>query len=240
MNRRRIAIIAAFAAALLGIAVPSWAYFSAVATSSISASASSLAAAQTATATPASTTSMTIAVTAKPATGPTPTAYRVDRTSTTTPGQKTDACAFTAALDGTGSCTDTGLSPGTAYSYAIYSQIGTQWVSSGSATVGNTTTTISTPTISSPTSTQKQTVGAGKSVTFNITGTNFAPGVSVSLASGSASVYSITAQSYMNDTTISVTVADSAHDNGTTYQAGLTVTNPDNGTATSLNSISNK
>jgi len=96
----------------------------------------------------ATSSSITIAVTAAPTGGATPTSYRVDRTSTAAPGVATGVCTITAS-SGTGSCTDSGLNANTAYTYAVYSQLGTSWVSSGSLAVSGTTSapavTVSTP-----------------------------------------------------------------------------------------------
>lgn len=84
--------------------------------------------------------SVTVAVTTKPSTGPTPTAYRVDRTSSAAPGAATAVCVIT-ATNGLGSCTDNsaGLTPNTTYTYAVFSKIGASWTSGSSLAVSGTT-----------------------------------------------------------------------------------------------------
>lgn len=139
ITRRRLLTVTSVVAALIGISLPAWAYFTATASTTVSSTADSLSAPSAASAVGASTSSMTITVTAVPATGATPSAYRVDRTSITSPGTKVGACTIT-AVSGLGSCTDVGpLQASTIYAYTIYSQIGTQWTSTDALGVSGAT-----------------------------------------------------------------------------------------------------
>jgi hypothetical protein len=72
--------------------------------------------------------SVTVNVDAKPNAGPTPTSYRVDRTA---PSAAPSVCTITG---GTGSCVDSNPVLGVTNTYAVYSRLGTSWVSATSAT----------------------------------------------------------------------------------------------------------
>jgi hypothetical protein len=76
--------------------------------------------------------SVTLRVDTQPGGGATPVSWRVDRTSTTAPGAANNVCTISAVL---GSCTDTGLSANTAYTYVVRS-VRNNWVSA--TTVGST------------------------------------------------------------------------------------------------------
>lgn len=158
--------------------------------------------------------------------------------STTTYKVQAGTTTYCSGLTAT-SCTASGLSPGANYTFTVTPMLKSWTGPSESASQITTPAPQSTPTISSPTSANTQSVKAGRSVKFNIVGTNFASGMTVSLTSGSDSVFSITAWSYTDFTTISVTVKNSSGNNGTPYSAGLIVTNVDGGTATSANCITN-
>lgn len=80
----------------------------------------------------ASGSNVTVSVTVAPTSGPTPTAYRVDRTG---PGSTFTAnvCTITATA-GVGSCTDRGTANKQTYTYTVYSRIGSNWLSATAAT----------------------------------------------------------------------------------------------------------
>lgn len=184
----------------------------------------------------ASSSTLTISVTGAPTSGPVPTAYRVDRTSSVAPGPATGVCTI-AATGGLGSCTDTALSAGTPYSYAIYSQIGSKWISSGStAASGATAVAISSPKITSPSKGNPKTISHTGSTAFTIVGTNFDVGVTVST---SDSHYAVISSSRTSSTAISVTMTNTTGNNGNSF-ADLIVTNPDGGSDTAMAALANK
>lgn len=126
MSTRRLAIIAALAATLLGVSVPAWAYFTANDTSAISAGAVSL------TPVPAGTVTVTVTdandatVSWTNPTNPAGTTYVV-----TANGQP--FCSTTS-----NSCSHDGLTAGTSYAFAVQPTIGTAW--SAQATMGSAST----------------------------------------------------------------------------------------------------
>lgn len=135
MKARAHVVMAATAAIILA-AVPAIASsWSATGSAVASSQANSLSAPNTATVGSATPSTLTISVKVAPNSGPTPTAYRVDMTS---PGTNENVCTIT-AVAGVGNCTNSGLSAGTTYTYAVYSQIGTKWISAGSASGSGTT-----------------------------------------------------------------------------------------------------
>jgi large repetitive protein len=129
-RRRRAALVAASALAftLTGVAAPAWAYWSVTSASSAAASASTLQPAVSLTVTATGATTLRATVTGPPASGPTPTGYRILRGSTT-------VCA-SAALNTP--CNDSGLAYLTGYSYTAVS-LYQAWTSSGTAAVSGTT-----------------------------------------------------------------------------------------------------
>lgn len=139
MKTRTKTAVALAAAGLVvagaGVAEAAWAPTGSGAGGAASTTVAAPAAGNAATATSSS---VTVTVTAKPSSGPVPSAYRVDRTSSTAPGAATGVCTI-AASSGLGSCTDSGLQPATAYAYAVYSLIGSKWVSSSGLAVSGST-----------------------------------------------------------------------------------------------------
>ena len=118
-------LVAAFV--LLGLAVPAWAYFSV--SSSVATATGRAATLGTPTVTTSGVTPSTVTLTVTaPATGPTPTSYRVARTA---PTSASTVCTVTGA---TGSCTDTAPASGQTNTYAVYAKVGTSWESLTPAT----------------------------------------------------------------------------------------------------------
>lgn len=131
LGRRRVIVVAAGVAALLGVggvASASWQRSVAVSGSGAATSVQAVANASVSL-TVVSSTEIDVKVTAVPATGPTPSSYLVKNGSTT-------VCA-TVALNAT--CQNTGLTANTQYTYNVFSNLGTNWVSSASASVSGTT-----------------------------------------------------------------------------------------------------
>lgn len=229
MKPRAHVVTVATAAILLAAAPALAAGWTATGTAAASAKADSLSAPTAATAGSATSSTLTVSVTTKPATGPTPTTYRVDRTS---PGTATGVCTITATA-GTGSCTDTGLSPGTPYQYAIYSRIGTNWISSGSTGASGSTVTV---TIINPTATSQESIKHGNTATFTITGTGFQNGIGVTGVTAGTG-FTVNTVTWVDAQHLSVNVTAGNGSKMGTYD--LTVTNPDGSTATSKNSMVN-
>lgn len=128
MTRRHIVIIAAFAAALLGIAVPSWAYFTASATSIVSAGATTLAPVTNVTAVATDSADATVSWTLPTPANPSATTY----TATSSPGSK--SCTGT----NISSCVVGGLTAGTPYTFAVVPTLHS-WSAAGTSTAGSTT-----------------------------------------------------------------------------------------------------
>jgi hypothetical protein len=91
------------------------------------------------------------------------------------------------------------------------------------------------PTITSPTAAARQIVPNGNTVTFNIVGTGFVSGATVSISGG----FTVNNVTFTNATTLSVNVkANAGNPNKGIYD--ITVVNPDGGTVTSAQSIENQ
>lgn len=236
MNARGHVVMAA-TAAILAVAAPAFAAsWTAAGNAEASSRADSLSEPSAALVGSASSSTLTISVTGAPTSGPAPTAYRVDRTSSVAPGPAIGVCTI-AATGGINSCTDTGLSAATPYSYVIYSQIGAKWISSGStAASGATAAAISSPKITSPSMASPKTISHTGSTAFTIVGTNFDVGV---LVSTSNSDYAVVSSSRTSSTAISVTMTNTTGNNGNSF-ADLIVTNPDGGTYTATAALANK
>jgi hypothetical protein len=139
---KRTGIVAAAAVAAMavpGVAMAAGWSVGSSATSAGGSKANTIAAAAAANGTTVTATTVTIAVTTKPASGPTPASYRVARTSATAPGATATACTITADAGGLGSCQDTGLTASTAYTYSVFSRIGAKWESASGLAVAGTT-----------------------------------------------------------------------------------------------------
>jgi hypothetical protein len=133
MNRRRVVVLA-LATPLIALApVQAWAYY-AFGSSSVTGTvtAASLGA-PSVSGSQAILGGATIKVTAAPSSGPTPSSYRVDRVS---PSPAQGVCTISAVNN---SCNDSGASALSSNTYAVYSLLGTNWVSSSH---GSVTTTV--------------------------------------------------------------------------------------------------
>lgn len=119
-------------------------------------------------ATTRSSTAIDIAASAPSGNGVVPTSYRVQRNGTTVSG--CDSLAFNQT------CSDSGLSAGTGYAYAVLGRVGTHWVSSAS-TVGATTTAA--PAWVSATA-GASTITAGQGATWTVVFSQPVSGVSAS------------------------------------------------------------
>ncbi len=125
--KRRLVLTAIAGVAALTVAAPAWAYWATTGSSTVTATAATLSAPTTATVTPVGTEELDITVTG--ASAPSASAYRVMR--------GTAVICSSVALNTP--CQDAGLSPSTAYSYAVYGLLGNNWVSSASLSVSGTT-----------------------------------------------------------------------------------------------------
>jgi hypothetical protein len=130
MKRRALVATTLTPLGVLGVAGVAFAFWTVASTGATgTAAADSLQPAQTVTTSGVTFSNVTVNVTAAPSTGPTPTSYRVDRTgSSPVPG----VCSISGS---TGSCADPSPVSGQTNSYAVYSLLGTSWVSSTAATV---------------------------------------------------------------------------------------------------------
>lgn len=131
----RKAALAALLALLatLTVAGSAFAYWVAASTAATGSAAAATLGAPTAATSAVTATSVTVTVTAMPASGPHPSSYRVDRTA---PGTTvTGVCTISAA---TGSCNDPAPAQGQVNQYAVYSRLGTNWVAASPATVSAT------------------------------------------------------------------------------------------------------
>jgi hypothetical protein len=129
MKRRLLTVATLTPVGVLGVSGLALALWTVASTGAAgSAAVDSLGAAATVSTSNVTATSVSINVDAKPATGPTPTSYRVDRTA---PSAAPSVCTITG---GTGSCVDSNPVPGVTNTYAVYSRLGTSWVSASSAT----------------------------------------------------------------------------------------------------------
>jgi hypothetical protein len=129
MKRRLLTVATLTPVGVLGVSGLALALWTVASTGAAgSAAVDSLGAAATVSTSNVTATSVSINVDAKPATGPTPTSYRVDRTA---PSAAPSVCTITG---GTGSCVDSNPVLGVTNTYAVYSRLGTSWVSATSAT----------------------------------------------------------------------------------------------------------
>jgi hypothetical protein len=135
---KRRGILAVMTTAVIGLAVPAFAFIGVLSTGATGSAATDALSAPTVVSTTAQTaSSITLKVTTGPTSGPAPTSYRVDRTVGTTPSPATNVCTI-AAVGNT--CDDTGLSASTSYSYVIRGLIGNNWVGAASTTIATATT----------------------------------------------------------------------------------------------------
>ncbi|MGQ0467097.1 MAG: beta strand repeat-containing protein [Sporichthyaceae bacterium] len=172
--KRRTAITATAVTTLLALAAagPAWAYWTVNSSAATGSAAAATLGAPTASA--AQTLSAaTITVTAKPASGPDPAGYRVDRIS---PTAATGVCTITGT---TGSCTDPGFSA-LGNTYRVFATLGTNWV----AATG--TTTVSSVISTAYTVTAPANATAGTS--FNLTVTATALGITDATYSGTKTI----------------------------------------------------
>lgn len=126
MSRRRI--IATVLASTVGISAPAWAFFSLTSAASTATYGAGSLSVTSASASQVSSTALDIAWVA-PATNPASTTYKVVRDGTTT------VCAAATASP----CHDTGLVAGSAHSYTVTAQLGTNWESSPVSTTSQST-----------------------------------------------------------------------------------------------------
>jgi hypothetical protein len=129
MKRRLLTVATLTPVGVLGVSGLAFAFWT-VASSGAAGTAAvdSLAAPATVSTSNVSATSVTINVGAGPASGPSPTSYRVDRTA---PSAASSVCTITGS---TGSCVDASPVSGQTNTYAVFSRLGTSWVSGTSAT----------------------------------------------------------------------------------------------------------
>ena len=132
--RRALAVVVV---ALVGLAIPAWAYWAFGPTQSTSFTAATLGAPTAAAAAPLSSSSIRVSWAAPASPSPAPSQYRVNRTAPST----AEVCTVSAA---TLLCDDTGLTASTLYSYSVTALLGTSWVSTA-ATASATTPAGSTP-----------------------------------------------------------------------------------------------
>jgi hypothetical protein len=165
---RRQVVVATIAGAAVLVAGPAFALWNASvnATSTTALAAAGVQAPTTAAANAASSTSMSVTVTGVPSSGVVPTAFRVLRGGTTVSG--CDSLAINAT------CTDPGLAPGTQYTYAVYGRVGTNWVSTTSASAQGTTTAAPAWFSSAATS---STINAGQTASWTVVFTQPVSGV---------------------------------------------------------------
>ena len=135
--RRLTALILTGLLAVLVSMAPAWAFWATSTSPSTPPSvvSDSLAAPSSGNLSGVTASSVSINITGAPSTGAAPTGYRVDRTG----GSTTTANVCGGISGTTGSCTDTGLSGSTLYSYAVFSRLGTNWVSAASFPLSTTT-----------------------------------------------------------------------------------------------------
>jgi len=137
---------------------------------------------------------------------------------------------FTTAQTISGTSQPSGIAAGYCYLYKLTATDNVGITSSVQTTVS---VTVPAPTISFPTSSNKETISRNtNNVTFTVTGSGFENGATVSIAGDEFTVVSTT---FVDSGHLSVTVNATSH-TGTT---SLTVTNPDGGTVTNSNSMSN-
>lgn len=154
--KRRALIVGVAVTALLTPAAAFGVWTVTVTPGTTTASAATQVLSPTAKATTRSSTAIDVTATAPSGSGVVPTSYRVQRNGTTVSG--CDSLGFSQT------CSDTGLNPGTSYTYAVLGRVGTQWVSSA--------TTVSTATTAAPqwvsTSAGASTITTGQSVTWTV------------------------------------------------------------------------
>lgn len=154
--KRRVVIAAVAGTAVLTPAAAFGVWTTAVTPGTTTASAATQVLSPAATATTRSSTAIDIAASAPSGSGLAPTSYLVQRNGATING--CDSLAFNQ------SCSDTGLTPGTNYTYAVLGRVGTQWVS--------TATTASAQTTAAPqwssTTTSPTTITAGQTITWTV------------------------------------------------------------------------
>lgn len=131
MKRRSLAAATLTPVGVLGVGGVALAFWTVASTGATgTAAAAALAAPASVSTSNVTASSVTIHVDTIPATGPTPTSYRVDRTG---PADvvATGICSIS---DSTGSCADPSPKQGVTNTYAIFSKLGDNWVSATSAT----------------------------------------------------------------------------------------------------------
>lgn len=135
-GNRRTAFIVSGIVALMALVAPAWAFWTASASPAPQAvPTNSLSAPSAGNLSGVTASSIVINITGAPATGAAPSGYRVDRTVGGTTTQ--NVCGGITGI--TGSCTDSGLNGGTLYSYAIFSKLGSNWISATSFPLSTTT-----------------------------------------------------------------------------------------------------
>ncbi|MFL6136286.1 MAG: hypothetical protein ACJ74O_00585 [Frankiaceae bacterium] len=132
MKRRPILVVTACAVAAMGVATPAWAYWSVGSSNATGSASASVLGTPTISTSGVIATDVTINVTAAPASGLTPTGYRVARTA---PGATVaTVCTITGT---TGSCHDTAPAVGQTNAYSVYARYttgGANWESFDPAT----------------------------------------------------------------------------------------------------------